>query len=60
MSLLTRIVVTSLQIPAKDMSIAEARAKAVQQISTPEPAESTPEAIENGEETVIPQPNQGA
>jgi len=54
-----RTVVNSLQIPANGMTVAEARAKAVSQING-EPVSNTPESTENGEETVITQPIQGA
>lgn len=54
-----RTVINGLQIPARGMSMAEARAKAVSQIYG-EPVSNTPESTENGEESVITQPIQGA
>ena len=56
----TRIVINSLQIPAAGKTVAELRAKAVQQLGMEPVVEDTPEATESGEETVIPQPNPGA
>jgi len=53
-TLQTRIVINSLQLPADGLSVAEARAKAVQHI-VEEPASSTPPEIEDGEETTSEQ-----
>lgn len=55
MSLLTRIVVTTLQIPSEGQRPAELRAKAVQQLYT-EPVKRTPEVTENGEANVTQKP----
>lgn len=59
MSILTRIVVNSLQLPASGQTAADARAKAVQPLQM-EPVKSTPESTENGETNVIQQTTQGA
>jgi hypothetical protein len=58
-TMLTRIVVNGLQLPANGMTAAETRAMAVQEVDM-EPVSSTPGSTENGEENVTTQTTQGA